>query len=139
MVDYGKGDAQIISDVKAAVKAGVELRYCFDAVSERNSFQNMSHCLSKTGAKITLVHPRGDNSAIPEYVETSQTMVGDVHGPQPDFGQAWFTLFSKGLPEGWFKAHLSTVVPGGLHGVEEGSKRFEGGQSEGDQICVPDR
>lgn len=125
IVDYRKGNSQVVSDIKAAVKTGAKLRYCFDAVSEHNSFQNVSQCMDEPGSKITLVLPGRDYSAIPKHIESSQTMVGDVHGKQTDFGQAWFTLFGKGLREGWFKGHPTTVIPGGLNGVEEGLKNLK--------------
>lgn len=48
---------------------------------------------------------------------------------QSDFGQAWFTLFGKGLKEGWLKAHQPEVIPGGLEGVEEGLRRLKDGQA----------
>jgi hypothetical protein len=119
-----------------------EVKYAFDAVSEHNSFQNISQVLSKQGSKITLVLPGKDYSAIPDYIKSSTTMVGTVHmdnSPDSakgkagiktggkDFGFVFFRLFSRGLQEGWFTAHPYEVVPGGLNGVEKGLSNLKAG------------
>ena len=52
-----------------------------------------------------------------------------MHGPQTDFGAAWFHLFGKGLRDGWFKPHPHTVVPGGLSGVQEALKNLMDGKA----------
>jgi len=143
IVDYRKGNEAVVSGIKDALKkAGVsEVHYAFDAVSEHNSFQNISKVLSKPG-KITLVLPGKNYSDIPEYIEKSNTMVGSVHmdnAPDSakgkagiktggkDFGFAFFRLFSRGLQEGWFTAHPYEVVPGGLAGVEKGLSDLKNG------------
>ncbi|KAJ5047586.1 uncharacterized protein L3040_003408 [Drepanopeziza brunnea f. sp. 'multigermtubi'] len=81
IIDYRKGDEAIVSGIKDALtKAGArEVKYAFDAVSEHNSFQNISQVLAKQGSKITLVLPGRDYSAIPDYIEKSTTNVGSVH------------------------------------------------------------
>jgi hypothetical protein len=125
----------------ALKKSGAkEVKYAFDAVSEHNSFQNISQVLAKQGSKITLILPGMDYSAIPEYIEKSQTMVGCVHmDPSEEkaktaiklggkeFAFAWFRLFSRGLQEGWFTAHPYEVIPGGLNGVEKGLSNLKEG------------
>jgi NADPH2:quinone reductase len=137
IVDYREGNEAVVSGIKDSLKkAGMsEIHYAFDGVSEHNSYQNISQVLSKIGSKITLVLPRKESSAIPDYIESSVTMVGSVHaGVIPDsmngkagiktggkdFGFAFFRLFSRGLQEGWFTPHPYEVVPGGLGGVEKG-------------------
>ena len=128
VVDYRKGDDSVVKEIKAGIPSGRELKYCFDAVSEKGSYVNASHVLAK-GSKIALVLPGREYPEIPEHIEKAQTMVGDVHGPQTDFGHAWFRLFSKGLQQGWFKAHPHTVIPGGLTGVQEGLKNLREGKA----------
>lgn len=128
VIDYRQGDDAVVSGVKAAIPSGQQLKYCFDAVSEKGSYVNAAKVLASDG-KITLVLPGRDYPEIPSTIEKSMTMVGDVHGPQTDFGFAWFRLFSKGLQEGWFKAHPHTVIPSGLHGVEEGLKNLKDGKA----------
>ena len=128
IIDYRKGDDAVVSGIKEAVGSGKKLEYCFDAVSEKGSYVNASKALA-SGGKITLVLPGREYSEIPETIHKSQTMVGDVHGPQTDFGHAWFRLFSKGLQQGWFKAHPHTVIPGGLNGVQEGLKNLKDGKA----------
>ena len=118
-----------------------EVHHAFDAVSEHNSFQNISKVLATSGgSKITLVLPGKDYSEIPDYIENSLTMVGSVHmDPKEErakagiktgdkeFGFAFFRLFSRGLQEGWFTPHPYEVVPGGLNGVEKGLTNLQNG------------
>jgi NADPH2:quinone reductase len=142
IIDYRKGDSAVVSGIQDALKkTGVtEVKYAFDAVSEHNSFQNISQVLAKQGSKITLVLPGKDYSAIPEYIEKSTTAVGSVHMNPPEdkvkvgikiggreFGYVFFRLFSRGLQEGWFTAHPHEVIPGGLNGVEKGLSNLKGG------------
>lgn len=118
IIDYRQGDDAVVAGIKAALKPGEELKYCFDAVAEHNSAQNVCKVMTASGARITGVLPYPEGSWLPSGVQTSLTMVGDVHGLQTDFGAAAFLLLAKGLQEGWFKAHPQTVVPGGLAGVQ---------------------
>jgi hypothetical protein len=134
----------VVSGIKDALKkAGAsELHYAFDAVSEHNSFQNLSQVLAKQGSKITLVLPGKDYSAIPAHIQHSTTMVGTVHmDVSPDsakgkagiktggkeFGFVFFRLFARGLQQGWFKPHPHEVIPGGLNGVEKGLSNLKNG------------
>lgn len=144
IIDYRKGNDAVVSGIKDALKAaGVsEIHHAFDAVSEHNSFQNISQILAKSGSKITLVLPGKDYSDIPDYISHSTTQVGCVHQANApdsakgkagiktgskDFGFAWFRLFSRGLAEGWFTPHPYEVVPGGLGGVEEALANLKNG------------
>jgi NADPH2:quinone reductase len=125
----------------ALKKSGAkEVKYAFDAVSEHNSFQNLSQVLAKQGSKITLVLPGKDYKEIPAYIQKSTTTVGSVHMNPPDdhvkvgiktggreFGFVFFRFFSRGLQEGWFTAHPHEVIPGGLNGVEKGLSNLKGG------------
>ena len=81
IVDYRKGDLAVVTGIQEALKkAGAKrVNYAFDAVSEHNSFQNLSQVLSKNDSKITLVLPGKDYNAIPEYITKSTTTVGSVH------------------------------------------------------------
>lgn len=142
IVDYRNGDEAVVSGIQEALKkAGAsEVKYAFDAISEKGSFQNISKVLAKTGSKITLVLPGRDYSEIPESIEKSTTSVGCVHqDPEKDqaalgirtgskeFGHVFFRFFARGLQEGWFEGHPYEVVPGGLGGVEKGLKDLENG------------
>lgn len=51
IVDYRKGDAAVVSGIQDALaKAGVsEVRYAYDAISEHNSFVNISKVLAIDG------------------------------------------------------------------------------------------
>jgi hypothetical protein len=144
IVDYRNGDPAVVSGIKDALKkAGVsEVKHAFDAVSEHNSYQNLSQVLSKEGSKITLVLPAKDYKEIPDYIQKSTTMVGSVHAKIPtdstkgkagiktggkEFGFVFFRFFARGLQEGWFTAHPWEVIPGGLNGVEKGLANMKAG------------
>jgi hypothetical protein len=142
VVDYRNGDSAVVSGIQHALKktGTKEVKYAFDAISEHNSFQNISQVLAKQGSKITLVLPGKDYSAIPDYIEKSTTTVGSVHMNPPEdkvkagikiggreFGYVFFRLFSRGLQEGWFTAHPHEVIPGGLNGIERGLSNLKGG------------
>ncbi|TVY84571.1 Trans-enoyl reductase [Lachnellula suecica] len=144
IIDYRKGDDAVVSGIQDALKkAGAkEVHHAFDAVSEHNSFQNISKVLAPQGSKITLVLPGKDYSAIPENIKHSTTMVGSVHmDVEPDsykgkagiktggkeFGYVFFRLFSRGLQQGWFTPHPHEVVPGGLNGVEKALSNLKNG------------
>jgi hypothetical protein len=142
IVDYRKGDEAVVSGIQEALKktGAKEVHYAFDAVSEHNSFQNISKILSKNDSKITLVLPGKDYSEIPEYIQKSTTSVGSVHADPPEakakagiiiggreFGYVFFRLFSRGLQQGWFSGHPHEVIPGGLNGVEQGLSNLKGG------------
>eukprot|EP00918_Siedleckia_nematoides_P034686 GHVU01075439.1.p1 GENE.GHVU01075439.1~~GHVU01075439.1.p1 ORF type:complete len:385 (-),score=56.11 GHVU01075439.1:94-1176(-) len=145
IVDYRKGDEAVVFGLKEALqKTGHnEVRYAYDAVSEHNSFQNISKVLAKQGSKITVVLPGYDYSAIPAHIQKIETMVGDVHSPKEnvatesfskekkeekeklpcggeEFGFVYFRFMARGLEQGWFSGHPYEVVPGGLNGVEKG-------------------
>jgi len=146
IVDYRNGDSAVVSGIQDALKktGAKEVKYAFDAISEHNSYQNISKVLSKEGSKITLVLPGKDYTAIPEYVEKSTTTVGSVHQDPPEdkvkagiktggreFGYVFFRLFSRGLQEGWFTAHPHEVIPGGLNGIEKGLSDYKAGVNSG--------
>lgn len=136
IVDYRNGDAAVVSGIKDALKkAGAsEVRYAYDAVSEKHSYQNICKVLAK-GGKITLVLPGKKYPEIPGDIDQSITTVGSVHADidpkspegkagvetgSKDFGYVFFRLFSRGLQEGWFQPHPYRVIPGGLYGLEKG-------------------
>ncbi|KAH8797919.1 hypothetical protein F5884DRAFT_864089 [Xylogone sp. PMI_703] len=112
IVDYRHGDNAILSGITTALKeAGVnEVCYAYDAISDHNSFQNISKILAKTGSKMTVVVPWEDYSDIPSYIEQSITMVTDIfqdtssiedtartRASGKDFGFVFSRFFSRGL------------------------------------------
>jgi NADPH2:quinone reductase len=145
IVDYRKGNEAVVSGMKEALKkAGAsEVKYAFDTVSEKNSYQNICEVLSKDG-RITLVLPGKEYTEIPKSVEQSLTAVGSSHwdvAPDTpegkagiktggkDFAYVFFRLFSRGLQEGWFTPHPHEVIPGGLKGVEQGLNNLMAGKA----------
>lgn len=145
IVDYRGGNEAVVSGIKEALKkAGQnEVKHAFDAVSEKNSYQNICEVLSKDG-KITLVIPGKDYKEIPDSIKKSLTTVGSSHagfaadspegkagiktGPK-DFAYVFFRLFTRGLQDGWFTPHPYKVIPGGLNGVEEGLSNLKAGKA----------
>jgi len=145
IVDYRKGNEAVVSGIKEALKkAGqTEVKHAFDAVSEKNSYQNICEVLPN-GGKITLVLPGKDYKEIPDSIEKSITTVGSSHsgfgadslekkagiktGPK-DFAFAFYRLFARGLQDGWFTPHPYKIIPGGLNGVEEGLSNLKAGKA----------
>lgn len=134
VLDYRDGDEAVVAGlVAAAGKSGVEVRHALDAVAEGSSITNIGEVFSRDGQgargkKVTFVLG-GEKEGLPEGVEKSITLVGSVHKEVKDFGHVYFRYFARGLQEGWFKAHRTEVVPGGLGGVETGLKNLRDGKA----------
>ncbi|KAL9619274.1 MAG: hypothetical protein Q9160_006126 [Pyrenula sp. 1 TL-2023] len=131
VVDYRNGDEAVVKGLQAAIPQGKTLNYAFDAVSEHNSFINISKVLNQDGGNISLVLPGMDFSAIPKGINQTTTQVGNVHNAETirPFGLAWYRLFGQGLKEGWFSGHPYEVVTGGLAGVETAMKNLSEGKA----------
>ncbi|KAI1491182.1 GroES-like protein [Biscogniauxia mediterranea] len=127
IVDYRKGDDAVVEDLKKAA-GNARLLYAYDAVSEKNSYINLSKVLAE-GSKITLVLPGKDYSEIPSHITQSTTQVGSVHNDSKDFGYVFFRYFGRGLQEGWFKAQPHEVVPGGLGGIQKALENLKAGKA----------
>lgn len=144
IVDYRNGDAAVVSGIKDALeKAGAtDVKYAYDAVSEKHSYQNICEVLGKDG-KIILVLPGRPYKEIPEHIEKYIMDFGEVYkaiDPESPEGQAgiatgtkelsyvFFRLFSRGLEAGWLKPHPTQVIPGGLGGIEEGLNLLKDGK-----------
>lgn len=127
IIDYRKGDAAVSDGIKAALK-GAKLNHAYDAVSEKNSYQNICKVLEPNG-KITLVLPGKDYSDIPDSVQKSETRVGDVHGKNKDFGFVYCRYITRGLEEGWFKPQPQEVVKGGLNGIQGALEKLKDGSA----------
>ncbi|KAF2754996.1 GroES-like protein [Pseudovirgaria hyperparasitica] len=125
VVDYRDGDDAVVEGVVNALK-GQKLGYCFDAVSEKGSYENASKVLEK-GGHIALVLPGKDYKEIPEYINKHTTSVGCVHKDAKDHGYVYFRLIGQGLKDGWFKPHPHEVIPGGISGVEKGLTNLKNG------------
>ncbi|KAF4336138.1 fusarubin cluster-oxidoreductase [Fusarium beomiforme] len=128
VVDYRKGRDEVGKAIRASLN-GARLRFAFDAVSEMGSYQTICDVLDHQLGKITLIIPAQSYSDIPKTIEKSVTTVASVHEDLKDFGYVFTRYISKGLEEGWFKAHPQEVRPGGLEGVEEGLKDLKSGKA----------
>ncbi|KIV89751.1 hypothetical protein PV10_07131 [Exophiala mesophila] len=132
VIDYRKGDEAVVQALKAAVPAGQKVKYAFDAVSEKGSYQNISKVLDPEAGHLSLVLPGKSYEGIPKGITQTITTVGSVHGNPDDLGDlgyAWFRLFAKGLKEGWFSGHPYEVIPGGLNGVQTGLENLRDGKA----------
>lgn len=131
IVDYRKGDDAVVQGIKAAIPQDQMLEYAYDAVSEKNSYKNISRVLDLSG-KITLVLPPPGGwdkkfEEIPASVQQSTTNVGDVHKSLKDLGFIYSRYITRGLEEGWFKPQPQEIVPGGLGGIQSALEKLKDG------------
>ena len=145
VLDYRKGDKQLVQNLKAAVQnAGGKVEYALDAVSEHGSYKNICQVLDHETGKIALILSEKDYKEIPETVEKSRMFVGAAHigtdrdpwqkktGMQTgneEFALAFFRYFSRGLQKGYFKGHPYEVVPGGLAGIQGALQNLKDGKA----------
>jgi NADPH:quinone reductase-like Zn-dependent oxidoreductase len=131
IIDYRKGDEAVVQGMKDALK-GQKLDYAYDAVAEKNSFQNIGQVLDPKTGKITLVLPpngdwNGRYKELPEGIAQSMTQVGGVHNDLKDLGFVFSRYFTRGLDEGWFRGQPQEVVPGGLGGIQSALEKLKDG------------
>lgn len=130
IIDYRPGTAHVIKEIKTHL-AGKKLTYAFDAVSDHGSYQALSSILDSDKGRITLVLPGKEYPEIPATITKTITSVGAVHKEEEDkdFGYIFFRYFSRALKEGWFKAHPTQVVPGGLGGIQQALTDLKDGKA----------
>lgn len=135
IVDYRKGDEAVVAGIKEAAKAaGVDkIFHVFDMTSSKQTQENGVKVLS-SGGRLTTVLP-GEEIETPEDIHSHLTFVGSVHAAQDatdedrDFGAVYFHYIARALELGWLKAHNTEVVPGGLHGIQNGLDKLKSGQA----------
>ncbi|CEF83063.1 unnamed protein product [Fusarium graminearum] len=128
VIDYRKGRNTVIQEMKHHL-GNQKLEYAFDAISEGGSYQTICDVLDKTTGKITLIIPAQSYSDIPKTISKSVTTVASIHEDLKDFGYVFTRYFSKGLEDGWLKAHPQEVIPGGLEGIQQGLENLENGKA----------
>jgi NADPH2:quinone reductase len=144
IVDYRKGDESLISQIKEALKKSghEEIKYAYDGVSEKGSYDNISQILAKdAGSQFVVVLPPKADNKIDKSIKWGFSNVGRVHkGVDPespegkagiklggrDFGYVYYRVFARALADGWLTAHPYEVIPGGLNGVETGIRNLAG-------------
>jgi NADPH2:quinone reductase len=146
IVDYRDGNAGVVKGLQQALDGGERLKYTFDAVSDKGSYQNLMQVMDLTDGRITLVLARKKYEGIPDGFAKSFTQVGKVHSDQypglpggndklegslgdQEFGAIMYKFFELVLAKGLFKGHPFKVVPGGLGGVETGLKDLKAGKA----------
>jgi NADPH:quinone reductase len=144
IVDY-RNNKTLVADLQTALGKGEKLRYAFDAVSDKGSYQNLAKVLDAHNGKIAVVLARKKYEGIPDSVKISYTQVGRVHSPSypgisgekqllgvlndEDFGAVMYRFFARGLAKGWFKGHPFKIIPGGLGGIESALRDLKSGKA----------
>jgi NADPH:quinone reductase-like Zn-dependent oxidoreductase len=145
IVDYRDGHDAVVAGLQNAIGANEKLKYAFDAVSDKGSFQNIMQVMDHLEGRITVVLARKKYEGIPHTVDKTFTQVGRVHsstyrgikgekppvGPLGDqeFGALMYKFFERGLAKGWFKGHPFEVVDGGLRGIEGALRNLKAGKA----------
>jgi len=142
VIDYQQGEEGTVAAIRKAA-GGAKLLHAYDAISEKGSYRLLGKVLD-AGAKITTVLPALEKDAIPAHVEHSLTLVGSVHSGESSYGHkmddnqvfayVYFRYFAKGLQDGWFKPLPQVVVPGGIHGIQEGLNNLKEGKAHGNKF-----
>jgi NADPH:quinone reductase len=147
IVDYRKGNDEVVKGLRDALGSEEKLAYAFDAVSDKGSYQNLMKVMNLSAGKIALVLARKHYEGIPPNFAKFFTQVGRVHsGHYPgikgekklagllgdqEFGAIMYKFFERGLAGGWFKGHPFQVVPGGLGGLQTGLVDLKAGKASG--------
>jgi NADPH2:quinone reductase len=147
VVDYRKGNDEVVNGLKSALDEGEKLAYAFDAVSDKGSYQNLMKVMDLSKGRIALVLLRKHYESIPPNFAKFFTQVGRVHsedypglrGEQKlvgqlgdqEFGAIMYKFFERGLVGSWFKGHPHQVVPGGLGGLQTGLRDLKAGKASG--------
>ncbi len=128
IIDYREGNEAVVAGLKKAL-GGTKVLHAFDAISEHNSYQNLTQVISP-GATLNTVLPLRDFE-VPQGITYRLTLVGRVFSDQQDFGFLFFRYFGRGLQQGWFHGQPQEVVPGGLAGVEGALANLQAGKANG--------
>jgi NADPH2:quinone reductase len=145
VVDYRNGNEAVVADIQTSLGQGEKLRYAFDAVTDKGSYQNLGKVMDSQHGRMAVVIARKKYEGVPEGVELSYTQVGKVHSSNypgihgekqllgdlgdEDFGAVMYRFFARGLEKGWFKGHPFNVVPGGLNGIEPALRDLKNGKA----------
>jgi hypothetical protein len=145
IIDYRKGNQEVVIGLQRALGSNEKLGYAFDAVSDKGSYQNLLKVMDLSNGKIALVLARKHYEGIPPDFAKFFTQVGRVHSDHypgikgekklegllgdQTFGAIMYKFFERGLVERWFKGHPYEVVPGGLGGVETGLQNLKAGKA----------
>jgi NADPH2:quinone reductase len=145
IVDYRKGDEEVIKGMEQGLGSNEKLRYAFDAVTDKGSFQNLMKVMDLEKGKISVVLARKSYDGIPPAFAKFFTQVGRVHADHypgikgekrlegtlgdQTFGTVMYKFFERGLADGWFQGHPFEIVPGGLGGLEIGLTNLKAGKA----------
>lgn len=145
IVDYRNGNEEVVAGLRNSLGANEKLKYAFDAVSDKGSFQNIMQVMDHLEGKITFVLARKKYEGIPDTVDKTFTQVGRVHSSNypgikgekfavgtlgdQEFGAIMYKFFERGLVKGWFRGHPFEVIPGGLQGIEGALRKLKAGKA----------
>lgn len=128
VIDYRDGESAVVQGILDAIPAGESLRYALDAVSETSSFQVIGKVLDQTSGAVSIVTPEAPQQ-LPGTIRVEFSNVGTSHGDEKDFAYVWSRMMTRGLSEGWLKAHPHEIIPGGLEGVEVALNNLKAGKA----------
>ncbi|KZF18845.1 GroES-like protein [Xylona heveae TC161] len=144
VIDYREGYDAVVAGLKNALKQSGQnrVRYAFDPVSDKGSYQAICEVLDRETGKITFVLPGKTYEEVPKSIKWTLTKVPtsflDVAPDSPqgkagikisnkDFAFLFLRFFGRGLQEGWLRPHPYEVAPKGLESVGECLKNlYEG-------------
>ncbi|KAL4861562.1 hypothetical protein BDV12DRAFT_180040 [Aspergillus spectabilis] len=154
IVDYREGYDSMVRKIRQVLseQGQLSIAHAFDCVAEKDSLSLLSEVVAPNGHATFVLHER-DYSKPARTLRTSITYVGYLHtgpfiaephqginytpqGRGDDFGAVFSTVFSKGLEDGWLKAHPYEVIPAGLNGVSGALKRLKDGQVSASRLLV---
>jgi NADPH2:quinone reductase len=131
VVDYRNGEEALVQGIRKAIPQGASLRYAFDTVSDKGSYNYILKVLDQgegSALAVTLPVPQDQ---IPRSVRLCSVAVAAAHTDRREVAFAWARLFGLGLKEGWLTPHPHEVVPGGLNGVQAALTNMKDGKASG--------
>ncbi|KAK2742559.1 hypothetical protein FQN57_005185 [Myotisia sp. PD_48] len=145
VVDYRTGNDAVVSSISKALD-GKKAQYAFDAISEHDSYHNVSRVLDTECGKMVVILPQeydlqvklkhppmivhvGAVCADKNIFRPGEVKVGQLGSNE--FGAVFFRFFGRGLAEGWFSGHNYKLIDGGFSGLAAALNKMRNGQVSG--------
>jgi NADPH2:quinone reductase len=87
VLDYRKGNEQLVKGIRKAVPEGGKLMFAFDAVAGKGSVGNICQVLSREGGKLAMVLPP-EEGVVPKGIVARQGQVGVAFNAEKELGFA---------------------------------------------------
>lgn len=127
VIDYRLGQDVVAEKIREAL-GGEKLYYGYDVVCDKGSYQTICKVLEPDG-NIMLVLPGKKYEEIPASVNKLVLNSSTAYTSNSDFAYVISRFFERGLQDGWFKAHPTEVVPGGLAGIQTALQNSKAGKA----------